>query len=492
MDQCDAVRIRHRFAAVIVIGIASQAARVGALSLHHSNHASHSNTSQILTQVDSTAEVRFLANAHLVSITSKKAGVKEHPSETAIWTAALGHPVVTFWYTLVSALQKHFQLSGPSAEALAETQPSQVIADAKQQLVPTRADDAPRRQVITKEGRDIQRKVYSAVFVIVFGTYAIAFASTFLTWYRPPKDRPHAFITQEEHHPEDSPDTDDEDEPVDAEGGSQPSPPQSSEIPSASPKIRRANSMAGSLASSLEPKAFRTMSKYLESGHVTVEGDELVETVGLSAMSVFAPDAMSGITKLPNKVAVPLIAIQSMFLQVGLLHFLATQLLPKTATQLSQQQGELPMSIIFIAVYLHFLNCVQELPYSWQLFRHLPDFHPDPASLTILGSVLITDAFVIPLLSFILGGLYLCTSRTIGDAILNAVAVAFVREIDNWILGLNTRSDFLSGKIKAKTIHIPVNRNMMRRIAWTIIFMPIIPLASSMGICWIGFYVLNL
>lgn len=221
--------------------------------------------------------------------------------------------------------------------------------------------------------------------------------------------------------------------------------------------------------------------------HVSLSADELIGDIGVSAMCVLNANEPSSVTRIPNKVAVPFVALQSMCLQIGLLYFLTLQLVPN-----NNEPRALPASIVCIAIYLHFLNCIQEFPYSYQLFIHLPDFHDSWWDLAGLGTVLISDAFIIPLLSFVLGALYLCTSRTIGDAILNAVAVAFIREIDNWILSLNAHTDRLSGKVKSAVVHIPVNRTMMRQIAWGIIFVPVVPILCTAGMCYIGFVVLGL
>jgi len=318
--------------------------------------------------------------------------------------------------------------------------------------------------VITQEGQRTQSKLYISACLLTLSIYIVAFVVLFYIRSNPGEDgRAKAYVSiGEDHHLPNSPDTDDE---ADKD----------------SPKsLKQQVPLLGPVS--------RKTSKYLESS-VAVNGDDLISDLGISAMCVLNSDAKSGITKLTNKVAVPLIAIQSSVLQIGLLYFMATQLLPKADNQSGR---DLPVSIIFISVYLHFLNCSQELPYSLQLFKCINDFHPRADHVTIMGAALITDAFVVPSLSFILGGLYLCTSVTIGDAILNAVAVAFVREIDNWILALNARSDFVSGKIHDKTVHIPVNRTVMRRIAWVVIFVPVLPVLASSFICWLGFVVMKL
>merc|ERR1711937_933269 len=56
------------------------------------------------------------------------------------------------------------------------------------------------------------------------------------------------------------------------------------------------------------------------------------------------------------------------------------------------------------------------------------------------------DAFVIPLTTLVLGALYLCTSQTPIDVILNSCAVAFVTSIDNYMLGMYYRQFRMQGR----------------------------------------------
>lgn len=338
-------------------------------------------------------------------------------------------------------------------------------------LLPETAEipqEKEKEKVPSKEDGQIRKTVFISVFVMTACIYMIGYAALFFTRYYPPKG-PKGYVDFGE---------DSEDDFEKGVGDDKSADKGTSEAP---------GTAQGESQSSVSWPS-RQLSRYMESGCVAVSGDDLVNDVGISAMCVFQPDDVSGITRLPNKVAIPLIAVQSELLQVGLLYFLSMQL----RSESGDTQPNHPVSIIVLAIYLHFLNCFQEFPYSWQLFTHLTDFHPELSHLTILGGVLITDAFVVPILSFVIGGLYLCTSVTVGDVILNAVAVAFVREIDNWILGLSIRADFFAGKVQAKTVHIPINKTVMRRMSWAVIFVPVVPLFASASIIWIAFGVLRI
>jgi hypothetical protein len=222
--------------------------------------------------------------------------------------------------------------------------------------------------------------------------------------------------------------------------------------------------------------------------HGALDAEELVERCGISGFSVLPGNAYSGISRISYRVAVPIICLQASVLQVGLLSFLITQLVPQ---QISNRP-HLPVFIVFIAIYLHFLKCVQELPFVWQIFQHIHDFHQDTTDLFIFGGVLILDAFIVPLLSLILGALYLCASRSIGDIILNACAVAFIHEVDNWILDLLHRVNWIAGKTSSQVAHLPINKEAMYKFAWYIIFIPVVPCFATVAFIYTSYYVLSI
>lgn len=221
--------------------------------------------------------------------------------------------------------------------------------------------------------------------------------------------------------------------------------------------------------------------------YVVFEREELVEHLGASGLAVFDPNAKSDLSGLSMKWSLVLIALQSLCLQLGIMYFLSTRLLPH-----GEQPKHLPYPITFIAVYLHFIQCAGELPLSVCLLRHLHELHKDWRDLLVMLSVLVTDSFFVPFVSFFVGSLYLCTSRTIGEVILNACAVSFVNSIDNWILTMHTRSNLMSGRMVSKTIHIPINTNIMRSFSWWVCVCPLVPVLICSSMVYLGLFVLNL
>lgn len=398
---------------------------------------------------------------------------EEHAAETS---AEKDSTPSAFLESLLDAAKRRWQESGfAGRESLSFLGVQRLVPKSPPPYIGP-APHAGVSAVNAQKAKIVQHEVLLACLAIVVTVYMLGFVVLIKDKYHPPEGRERAKFSEE--------DEEDEEEVAstwtsDGAEDATPQPP---------PQFPSNASMDSMIDKTLSKQKSRLTSHYLRSGHVKVSTDDLISDVGISAMCIFEPDSLSGVTKVAFRFAVPLIAVQSMLLQLGLLHFLKTQLIPSQ----SVQHTSMPHSIIFISIYLHFLNCVGELPYSLQLFRHLPDFHDKLSDLFLMGSVLISDAFVIPLLSLIIGGLYLCTSRTVADAILNAVAVAFIHEIDNWILGLNTRTNFLAGKVKSRILHLPLARERMRFISWTCIYVPVVPVIVSGGLCWIGFHYFEL
>jgi len=220
-----------------------------------------------------------------------------------------------------------------------------------------------------------------------------------------------------------------------------------------------------------------------------MSSSDLLDTIGVSAFAICDPDHIAGVSKLPNIIAAPIISLQSFLLQSVLLYYMVHQLIPRGVDPNAEK---LPYFIVFTACYLHFLDCIQDLPYAIQLFRHLHNFQSGFRNLSVTGAMLITDAFVVPLATFALGAMYICTSKTIGDVILNCVAVSFVSQIDNWVVTLDNRTNFLAGRIESRTINIPTSIETMRYMSWALVYAPVIPMLAAWGICYISFNVLML
>lgn len=342
----------------------------------------------------------------------------------------------------------------------------------------------------------VQQAVFWACLILILGIFAIAYGVIFYNKYCRPKSLVLAYLS-----------AGDETDESDTEQNSASASSYSARRGSSRGSSRRGSRMFHWLFHSSDPSPRRSSRASISSnsgllmhamstegfknhGHVTRSVDDIISTVGVSGMTVIPPDTSSGVTKMRHRIAVPLISLQSVLLQGGMLVFLALQLIPRKEAHSDFE--ELPISLVFLAIYLHFLNCTQDFPYSWQLVHHIHDFHKDFGDLFLMGGILILDAIVVPLLSLILGALYLCSSHTVGDVILNSCAVAFINQIDVWIVGFNFRTNLLAGRVSCPMLHLPINRSTMRTFAWSVVFVPVVPIVFTAMMCWLGMKVLML
>merc|ERR1719401_2184282 len=124
-------------------------------------------------------------------------------------------------------------------------------------------------------------------------------------------------------------------------------------------------------------------------------------------MCVLDPRHKNNLSGLPLVYVLPMVALQAWFLQGVILLYMALQLKPRDDVD---QQKELPEVMVFVAIYLHFINCVTEWPMALSLVRVLHHLHQDVYGLTVFTFIFIGDAFIVPFFSLTIGGLYLCTS----------------------------------------------------------------------------------
>lgn len=243
-------------------------------------------------------------------------------------------------------------------------------------------------------------------------------------------------------------------------------------------------------------------------GYVKFECDVLLQTMGLSGMCLLDLHQSAGVSGSSFRITLPLIAIQAWIIQFVILGFMAVQL----SNPREPGKPHMPYSIVFAAIYLHFLNCTSDLPFSLSVIPHFFKLHRLLIDRAIALPIFAMDAFIVPLSSMVIGSLYLCTSETVGDVILNSCAVAFIGNIDNWILGMNESMNRLggaepsedledpedvgsmssAGSSVAQALYLPVNRQFVKIMSWAMCIVPVIPTLFAGTIMELGLDFLHL
>lgn len=227
-------------------------------------------------------------------------------------------------------------------------------------------------------------------------------------------------------------------------------------------------------------------------GYFETSASQIMEDMGISGMALLDTQKSSGINGLSLRITLPLIAAQAWSLQFIILFYMVTSLQPRPV----EPDQRLPRPIIFAAVYLHFIHTTTDLPFSVMAMRHLHHFHETTFDRALCGIVFAGDALIIPLCSMIIGSLYLCTSATVGDVILNSCAVAFVGDIDNFILAMNARMNEMAGNKVGMAfddkLFLPCNENFVKTLNWLLCVIPLVPSICAFGLCYIGIYEMKL
>lgn len=248
---------------------------------------------------------------------------------------------------------------------------------------------------------------------------------------------------------------------------------------------------------SLEGRAFRKVIKKEQdeiateedgSTYYVTESADLVESMGTSGLCLLDMKQMNELTGLPLLATLPLLAIQGFMLQASILYFMSRHVHKRIGTG---DLSDMPQSIVIAAIYVHIIHCVQSAPLSLAILKHLPDLHTK-SELCVVYPLFILDAVIVPTSVLIVGSFYLCTSETISDVILNSCAVAFISNIDNWILGLNRHLEMLADIHVNEEVHIPVNVKNIARMTWMLCIFPVVPLLMAFGLHYIGINIWHL
>jgi len=219
-------------------------------------------------------------------------------------------------------------------------------------------------------------------------------------------------------------------------------------------------------------------------GMFELPGEQLVDDFGISGLCL--------VSKTTNVCTVMIIAGQAFFLQFIILIYIAKQLEPHPNLN---KEKKLPVVIVDAAIYLHFLNCVQQIPsaiFAMRTFRS--SFEDDePWHTLIFGIIYLIDALVTPMAQLIIGALFLCTSATVADVIMNSCAVAYISGIDNMILAVKKQMDELADRSEDyPVVAFPVNKDIIDVVQMTFVVVPVYPMAFSCCMAYLGLKVFHL
>lgn len=216
-----------------------------------------------------------------------------------------------------------------------------------------------------------------------------------------------------------------------------------------------------------------------------METADLIETMGISGMSLICRSNNDFFELI-------MIAIQSFLLQYTILfQFANVTYQAYVRAQETRTGEELPLSwmqyaIFFVCIHLHFLSCMGDIPFSLNILLHISDIHDTPKELLLAAPIFFTDAIITPILQLIIGAIFMCTSNDAVEVLMNSCAVAFISNIDNWILTLLRHMKTLSGSRQGITVHVPFNEKFSKFMEYAVCVVPVLPILFSIIILEIG------
>lgn len=231
-----------------------------------------------------------------------------------------------------------------------------------------------------------------------------------------------------------------------------------------------------------EPKA----SKETEIGEPDVlmkmGGCDIIEKMGVSGMAIIAHSNQDFIDMF-------IFAFQSWFYQaimfLGLWKFVSARIHPKDADDPGVELNAL-IFVEVVALVVHFANCFGEVPFALSVLMRITDIHDTPKEIIFAAPVFLVDSVVIPMIQLILGALFICSSPNAVSVLLNSCGVAFISQIDNWILSLSLSFRQYGGNVPMDelTVYIPCNVKVSKIMQTTVCVFPIMPFTFALFIIY--------
>lgn len=206
--------------------------------------------------------------------------------------------------------------------------------------------------------------------------------------------------------------------------------------------------------------------------YVSLEAEDLVGTLGVSGLCVLA-------TTKEDYVQLFSIALQSVIMQTSILGFLVSEI-KKNPLEPQQRDGSFEFLTI-IAIWLHFLNTFSALPYQIAVAMNFKKFQDTTLEWLGLTPLFLWDNGIMPILTFVIGAYFIIAlSKGPLDVMMNSCAVAFIGNIDNWILTLNMDMQRTASFKTGTTVYLPYQKGFITVLEYLVCVFPVIP----GGISW--------
>jgi len=223
------------------------------------------------------------------------------------------------------------------------------------------------------------------------------------------------------------------------------------------------------------------------SSHFFIEEDELVDTMGVSGLCL-----LSHSQSLYEKCTVVSVALQAFFMQFVIFYFMSKYIVRAEQPSAWDRAGPVKPRIIMIAIYVHIMNVLRDVPFGLSVLVTFPWLQHGWKNVAFTAPIYMIDTVIVPSITAVLGSLFLCTSKTSAEVVLNSCAVYFVNGIDNALLKLSCDFKELSRFRSRQVVFVPYQPKMVKCLDYSIVVFPIFPMLWAFSMEWIGLDILEL
>lgn len=203
---------------------------------------------------------------------------------------------------------------------------------------------------------------------------------------------------------------------------------------------------------------------------VKVEYNELISMLGIPAFCIL-PFNQVGISGLPLRLSVIMLALQSFILQALILHFLMRGIWEAKDTP------SLPSLAVGTAIYLNWLGHLSELPIGLALLKYVYQFQETLMDRVIAYTIYISSMILIPCASIMIASMYLAESPNFIDLITKSIVFKLVSMVDTWIVAVNSRANKLAGSVEPLVVLLPIDQKFAKVLNWVVCIVPLLPIA---------------
>jgi hypothetical protein len=215
--------------------------------------------------------------------------------------------------------------------------------------------------------------------------------------------------------------------------------------------------------------------------HFCIELDALIDSMGVSGLCILSYSQGRYET-----CALVSIALQAFLMQFVIFHFMWMYIVRADQPSPSDNAGPVKGALMMIAIYVHMVNIIKDMPFGLSVMFTFPWLQHGWRESIFAAPIFMIDSVIVPSITAVLGALFLCTSETTSEVLINSCAVHFVNGIDNALLKLSVDFNKFSRFQTQHHVFVPYQPKMVACLDYTVVVFPVIPVLVAFMMEWLG------